>query len=53
MNLFSGCGFSRDGFGHETAAKRLDERDVRRAAGQPAVARAAPRSSGTGVPVAR
>ncbi|MGH7744410.1 MAG: hypothetical protein ACREQ5_06250 [Candidatus Dormibacteria bacterium] len=53
MSPFSGCGFSRDGFGHETAAKRLDERAVRRAADQPAVVRAAPRSSDTAAPVAR
>ncbi len=53
MSPFSGCGFSRDGSGHETTAKRLDERAVRRAADQPAVVRAVPRRSGTGAPVAR
>ncbi|MGH7744034.1 MAG: hypothetical protein ACREQ5_04340 [Candidatus Dormibacteria bacterium] len=53
MSPFSGCGFSGDGFGHEIAARRLVERAVRRAVDRPALARAAPRSSGTGVPVAR
>ncbi|MCA1696360.1 MAG: hypothetical protein LC749_17490 [Actinobacteria bacterium] len=53
MGPFSGCGFSCDGFGLETAAKRLAERAVHHAADQLAVARAAPRSSGTGAPVAR
>ena len=53
MSPFSGYGFSRDGFGPETAAKRLDERAVRRAADRAAVARAAPRKSGTSAPVAR